>query len=332
MRWRVISAMVALGACGIVPAYAVTIYKVIGADGSVTYQNTPPPKNARVETKEIDPNQNVMVGASTNVGSGPRGGGNANDSARNVQTNLQAIDELVRRSLAGDSASAGNTTIVNSGRATLAEAAAAGSAPNQGGAGTGAIVTSDTSGTGGMNLGTTGTTNNGITNSATTNAATTNAATTGGTTSNFGTGTGTNTFGTSSGGTTSNFGVGTGSSSVGGVSGGTTSNYGVGTGTSNLGTTTGTTGTTNNSGVTNFGTTTGSGTGTTTGTTSGTTTGSSTGTTVFPNGMNVDLFGSTPGTSTSGTGTSGTGGVTSGTTGSRNAFGSGATGSSGTAR
>lgn len=205
MKNSLIATVVAASVFGATAASAVTVYKVTDANGHVTYQNAPPRIGdvARTERKEINPNENIMVNERRAVGTGTSGGGNRD------QVNLRALDELIRRSLAAAQASNPNApAIVNSGinaRRLEALGVASGSAPNQGGIGTGELMTADN-----------GTAFTGSTaNNTQAGLANTTGTASGGTTSNFG-GTTSNYGGTTSnyGGTTSNFGVGTGANTA----------------------------------------------------------------------------------------------------------------------
>lgn len=84
------------------PLWAVTIYKVIDANGKVTYQNQPPPKAAgRVEVKEIDTEQNVLPAvvnqAPTAKTVGRPQAGDTAGVSNPIPNPTNVIDNLVKR-------------------------------------------------------------------------------------------------------------------------------------------------------------------------------------------------------------------------------------------
>ena len=225
-------------------AEAVTVYKITDAQGHVTYQNEPPAAGAqRVEVKQIDPAHNTLAFERPRAVGAPQGGGG--------NTDMRAIDELIRRSFmagaasaagAGKGADAGSSVVIVNGGSRNRPALA-------GNAGTGDIGP-DGSGTTGTNTTGTGTTGTGTGLGSTPNTSGTGNVTinggtlfngSGGTTNpNFGT-TGTPGSGTNNQSGTTGAGTGT-NPNTGAFGAGGTGGTGTGNGNGGFGGTTGPTG------------------------------------------------------------------------------------------
>lgn len=99
-------------------AHALTVYRVTTADGRTIYQDQPPRPGtaARVQKRQIDPNQNVYTAdiAPAARGSGPAAGsGQGAGGSAELKAQLERIDRLVQQALANTAS--GPQIIVNNG-------------------------------------------------------------------------------------------------------------------------------------------------------------------------------------------------------------------------